>query len=307
MPGFGEVFLWFTGSINYSWGLTLFLLFIFPFYCLYMDKSCHIPGAFLCILGLLSGAYSENGASATIFVSSAFLLAIWVSKRKIEWKFVIAEVCLLIGFAFLMTAPSETETRMGELKWTAIISSLQNCFLLTFKYCWGLLILFLILFILSVLKGANKKVLVSSLLFAGGAVVSVGVFAFAAYIPRRSFYIMTVYMTIADMILLDKLYNTQNLKPVLTLAAAMFVLFSYRFIYGVYDISKLCYQSVVREKIIEEAKTSGNLNVVIHEYTTGTAYSEISYEELEESPDWWYNELLARYYGLESVTGIVER
>ena len=39
MPAFGQVALWLDGSINYSWGILLFLLFLWPYAALWLGRE----------------------------------------------------------------------------------------------------------------------------------------------------------------------------------------------------------------------------------------------------------------------------
>ena len=56
--------------------------------------------------------------------------------------------------------------------------------------------------------------------------------------------------------------------------------------------------------VIAEAKESGETAVTLREYVTNTRYGALADEGLAESPDDWYNNLLALYYGLDRVYGL---
>lgn len=112
MPAFGQAFLWLTGSCNYSWGLSLGLLFLFPYYAYFMEGAepgpRGVPGGLaFCLLAFFAGGYSENGSLAVL--AAAFCLAVlafW-RERRLPWHLAAGFLTACAGFAGLMLAPSE--------------------------------------------------------------------------------------------------------------------------------------------------------------------------------------------------------
>ena len=87
------------------------------------------------------------------------------------------------------------------------------------------------------------------------------------------------------------------------LLAALSLVFALFFFRGTRDIFSLFLQGREREAAVRAARERGQQELTLRPFVTKTDYSEISYEELEASPEAWYNELLAKYYGLERVRG----
>ena len=72
MPSFGQVALWLDGSINYSWGILFFLLYLLPYASLWLgeqEDAGPLKRLGFLLLALLVGAYSENGSLDTLFAA----------------------------------------------------------------------------------------------------------------------------------------------------------------------------------------------------------------------------------------------
>lgn len=309
---FGEIFLWLSGAVNYSWGLLLDLTFIYPFFCVYTGRKCALldenkKGTLLRFLFLLlaavTGAYSENGATATIFTAGILWLLIWKKSRKFPSYMFIACVFAFGGFLFLMLAPATGSTRIGN----KIMENIWYCRVLTKQYCTVLLITYAICFVLHFFTVRDRKKEVFSAILVCAGLLSVAVFIFAAYIPPRSFMIIVSFLILAILVLAQDIARTSLRYTLLVPAAALLVAFSLSFFGGIKDIVFLHTQEKERLEIIAQSKTSGVSEVFLPKYTANTMYSVTYDEELSENCEYWYNGLIAKYYGLKSVTALPER
>ena len=311
MPGFGQVFLWLTGSCNYSWGLALDLLLLYPFYAVYMGKDAFenrkhfgFKKIIYIVVAFAAGAWSENGATATVFVSAASVLIIWVRDKKPPKFLIVLLVAELTGFAFLMTAPAELGGRTADFSGDiSFVDNLKYCISAMQKYCTWLLVVYASIFALSVPAGTDRKLLAFSLLLVIAGIISIAVFAFAAYLPQRSFYIMVSFTTLASVLLEKELWNTQMRNFAVVYTALITVLFLFSFVQGSGDILSLYMQSRSRETQISQAISDGEPSITLKAYAAGSMYPAVYNEELTEQPDGWYNKLLAGYYGFDSVYG----
>ena len=255
------------------------------------------------LLAVIAGAWSENGAIATIIVIVALTILIW--KRNGKFPMYLATVCIvaMAGFVFLMLAPSEFGGRTGDLSSRGILESAKNCLELTEKYCLKLYVIYAVLLALAISAKVEKRAVAASAVLAAAGAFSVAVFAFAAYLPQRSFYILVTFTVLASLILLEQVAAAGESRLFPAFAAAMAALFVFSFVKGTGDIVSLKLQERARETQILEAVAEGNLNVTLKAYASSTMYPAAFAEELTEAPDGWYNGLLAKYYGISSVSG----
>ena len=291
MPDFGQVFLWLTGATNYLWGLILFSLFIFPFYKRYVSGEKMTNMASLTILGLAAGAWSENGATATLFACSIFGLLIWIREKKLPLDLFIPFVACIAGYAFLMTAPATLETRAGG-------DIMQNIWFIRVclkDFCLWLFVIYFVLLVLALFTHVSKKTIIATLVLVSAGLISIAVFAFAVYLPPRSFYVIVTFLVLSCTLLANEI----RIKPLIpVIAATTFAVFVWKFYGGTADIIELHRQSQLRDREISQAVDSP---VYIERYKTKTKYSAIYIEELSEDECFWYNDLVAKYYGVESI------
>ena len=86
LPAFGQVFLWLTGSCNYSWTMLLSFLFLLPYYLRYRYESvfpsCFVIRLLYLLLAFVTGTWSENGGACR----ADFRLWFLVPDRAEGWE-----------------------------------------------------------------------------------------------------------------------------------------------------------------------------------------------------------------------------
>lgn len=309
LPGFGDVVLWLTGACNYLWGMVLFLLLVYQFYCVYLQRPCALAGnkglflqGIVCLpLAFFTGAYSENGGLAMIFLLICLILVMLLEKRKIAAALWITLIAFAGGFAFLMAAPAEIHGRTAELSLSSLFDSAKTCVLTARKFCQWLLCIYAAVLALGIVRKAERKKVIFSVILVLAGLVSVAVFVFAAYLPSRSFHVLVMFTILAILLLMDELWIRGGKEIPAAFCGAMVVLFAFSFVLSTGDIISLSFQADQRESLIEEAKASGNTEVVLPILRSSTPYTVVIEEQLSPSPDDWYNGCIASYYGLESV------
>lgn len=118
LPAFGQVFLWLTGSCNYSWTIVVTLGFLYPFFAHFMGRESksalplrvlYLPFAFI------AGAWSENGALAMLCAAFCFLALTYLREKRLQRFLTLSFLVACAGFLFLMLSPSELSGRRGEV------------------------------------------------------------------------------------------------------------------------------------------------------------------------------------------------
>ena len=309
VPAFGEAFLWLTGSCNYGWALLLLLPALLPFYEAALGRERdrgmgrRLLHAGLC---LLCGFYSEIGAVGLIACAGLLLVMAAVREKKLPWRLIPGLLLSCVGFLLLLTSPSIVNARTGgalslhqlAVGLKAVVGALREYFL-------PLLLLYALLFAWTWVRGGDKSVLTASLLLLAGAMAPALALSTASYLVARSFTVTAMLTVLACLILTAELAGLGEKTGLASAVAELTVLFAFSFLAGAGDILSLHMQARERAAVIREARDGGERSVTLHAYVTTTAYSEIRDEGLEPSPDAWYNQELAQYYGFEKVYGIL--
>ena len=132
MPAFGQVFLWLTGSCNYSWTMLLSLIYLLPFFRAWQGRTCFPSGsggtllraAFL-PLAFVTGGWSENGGMAVLFAAFCFLVLTARRERRLDGFLSAALLVGGCGFLFLMLSPSELGGRRGKVSESTLTRALE--------------------------------------------------------------------------------------------------------------------------------------------------------------------------------------
>ena len=307
-PVFGQVFLWLDGALNYSWAISVILVFLHPYLCVFMEREC-LPNKRkslrfpYCILAFVAGGYSENASCAALLMAGCFLLFSFRKKKQIPRYLIISFLAACAGFLFMMTAPAESG-RAAETDLLIIAKNIQRVFEAPQKTILPLYCLFAAALAIGIVKKIGSEQIAASLIFFIGSVASVLVFALAVYFPWRSLFATTVYLLISCMILLKEIWKKENLiVPVLTSVLGVCFLFS--FVLGLGDISVLYMESRERERILRTAAAENIDPVYIHQYSSNTKYAA-SYllPDVYEDAAQWPNYDIAAYYGVGEVIGL---
>lgn len=294
MQSFGEVFLWLTGSCNYLWGLCLDMVFLYPFFCEYTERECSFSTGAMCVLGFITGAYSENGATAMLFSAGVLTLLIWIRRKTFPVKLFAVCAFALAGFAFLMLAPATGETRTG----TDFAGNFWYIRVCLKDYSLSLAAVYFVLLVLGFVLKTDRRILVFTMVIACAGLLSVLVFIFAAYLPARSFYVINAFLILAILILLSNLDADRAKFLIPAAVLAMLLVFVPRFVQGTEDICSLNRQAQQRSAL---AEANHGIDVEIPPYSGNTMYVATYDEELSEDSGNWYNDLVARFYGFNSV------
>ena len=308
MPAFGQVALWLDGSVNYSWGIVLFLLFLRPYAAAWLGqaqkRSLPRDLGFL-LLALLVGAYSENGSLATLFAAVCLCLGCLLREKKLRWRPLAGLALGGAGYVFLMSAPA-TSGRGAGLDFSALSKNFKYITELTRDELLPLYLLFALALALCLLLGAErKKLILAGILFLAG-LGSLASFIFARYFVPRHFCFTVYFTALACLILLSALLEKgRPVFPALA-AAALSVLFVFNLAQGGLDSAVTYKHFREREAAIQEALDAGEREVRLPVYESATAYSAPhQLLDLSTQAHDWPNCSLEDYYGIESIYGVL--
>ena len=305
LPAFGENVLWLDGSLNYFWGLSCSLLFLFPFLMDYLALPHH-ESVFLSVmrifLAFVFGTWSENASLVFLFLAVCLYLLQWIKTRQFRLFPLFWIVAAMAGYVFLITAPA-TAGRAGAssvsvigYNFRVIFDAARNDLL------WPLLI-WAVLFALAVSCHVEKRLLIVSALLFVGALLAHLSYTFAAYFVPRHLCTTVFLLMLAAVLLLAGLCRVD--RPVFSGAAlaCLSVLFLLQFPVGVLDVAVSYHKQQLREQQIDTALAAGQRSVVLENYYPYTAYA-VPFELSLSDPSVGPNINIADYYGLDSVLGL---
>ena len=305
LPAFGENVLWLDGSLNYFWGLSCSLLFLFPFLMDYLALPHH-ESVFLSVmrifLAFVFGTWSENASLVFLFLAVCLYLLQWIKTRQFRLFPLLWIVAAMAGYVFLITAPA-TAGRAGApsvsvigYNFRVIFDAARNDLL------WPLLI-WAVLFALAVSCHVEKRLLIVSALLFVGALLAHLSYTFAAYFVPRHLCTTVFLLMLAAVLLLAGLCRRD--RPVFSCVAlaCLSVLFLLQFPVGVLDVAVSYHKQQLREQQIDTALAAGQRSVVLENYYPYTAYA-VPFELSLSDPSVGPNINIADYYGLDSVLGL---
>lgn len=316
-PIFSIIILWMTASANYIWGALLIILFIYPYYLLFLNKtskSSYLKCACFLLWGIISGWTNENASVAMIFLLVVFMLNFKYHKIKIPSWAIWGIVGACVGCTIMLLAPGNTvrsleiSSNFGLLEVSQFklfkirLYNLYNAGALRLSIFSIIYILFLFLYLkIGDLKN-KKEVLFLSLAFLSSSFIAFVSLFPVPYFPRDVWTSIHIFYFIAVGFLYVNIPFTSYLMKISRLVVFAVLLFAfishYVVLYG--DVKALSVQSKERELFIEQEKKKGVKDVILTKkmhFREGTSFGDA----MSEDKHFWTNVLYANYYGIRSV------
>lgn len=337
LPAFGENVLWLDGSLNYFWGLSCSLLFLYPYLNDYLSQpkrpcppectdrnqvkrmvkdaaessdpnqrnsNSHVSpltAVVRILLAFVFGTWSENASLVFLFLAICLYLFQWMKTRQFRLFPLFWIVAALAGYVFLMTAPA-TAGRAGAPSISVIGYNFRLVFQAARDYLLWPLLIWAVLFALAVSYHVKKRLLIASGLLFVGALLTHLSYTFAAYFVPRHLCTTVFLLLLATVLLLAGLCRAD--RPVFSgvALACLSVLFLLQFPVGVLDIAISYHKQQLREQQINTALAAGQRSVVLENYYPYTSYA-VPFELNPVEPSVGPNINVADYYGLDEVLG----
>lgn len=301
LPAFGENVLWLDGAVNYAWGYTFFLLFLWPYAGRYLGKATgkiSVPALLgHAVLAFFAGTYAENASFIFLFLACCLTALIWRKERVFPLRLLPGLAAMLGGWIFLATAPasSHRHIEMGASMLSTVANNLASLIQGTENYLFWLLVIDVLLLIAAIHWKGRKEVLTLSALFIFCALASMLPFAFAAYHLARHYCCCCMLLCFALVLLINELLSLQQRLPVLLLVGTLAVLFLFRFSLGTLDVAATWYQAREREQTIASAILGGEDSVTIQNHVPMTKYA-LPFRLTDDTPELWPNIVVSSYY-----------
>lgn len=304
---FGQVCLWLDGSCNYLFGVFFGLLFLLPYIRSVKDKKNTHPLLLLLHLpiSLILGGYLEPLSVGFIAAAGLFLIAdLFCFKNLRALALIPSMLAAFLGLAIMALAPGEITNKLsgfGLLETLAVI----GVALLVLASVTPLIILFVVLYRRARSEGADRRITLSALIIAAGALASNTVMLIATYYPLRC-SVAVIFLTVLAVSMLfgavkNKSFGRYSMRirkvfTVVLLLALLTAAVDNAFTYAAIE---------EHEDIIAEAKENGENTVELYNPIAVTRYNGVRFLIYldTEGADKWPNNFYAKYYGLDGATG----
>lgn len=316
VPDYGQVMFWMCGSANYLWTSLLVLLNIY-LYKLYAEdrgilryKSGCIP-AFL--IGVFAGWAMENMSAAMLVILTLYICYYRKYKIKINLSVICGYIGSVLGFALLYFAPGNgARKNMEGDKYSAIFKFAM------IDYYWvmfvgGICILWIVLYFVWTNKTEKDvKAKNQSMIYLVAAVISAYCMIAAPTSPERTWFIVCVYGILAVGVLYSNMDIQQNecmKKTMYIIALGGALVFAVQAVDTMYCSKELSDQTAAREVSVQQQIAEGKKDIVVaiitHKYPFRAKHDALEgLSDIKTDPNYWINQTLAKYYGVNSITGI---
>lgn len=312
MPAYGQVFLWLTGSINYSWSYIFALLFMY-FYLhvyLYPEETMDKKGILgLSLYAFFFGAYSAQVSFATVFVSFGILCVLMYCEQSIKKYvlYVVPVITAAIGYLTMVMSPAEAE-RLPGMSVGGILKRVIDAFEIYYFSAQLMLIVWAILLVLAVCFGVNKKEIIISLGFFAISLITMAMLGVASYVVARHYTNSLFFLFVAIVVLLQSLVEKGNMKAVSYCICAYVVVTNLWIMWeGTYDIYTTYELQKERETMIAEHKMSESEEALyvpmIRPLTKYSCKYDLTDLQVDDTYV-WPNSAVAKYYGIEEIYGM---
>lgn len=308
LPAFGQVALWQVGSVNYLWAVVFCLGFLLPYllrYCVgrnILNKTWQRIG--FCALSILFGMYSEVSSFVGIYLGAALLVAGAVQKKQSMKTWLLWPIGMAcVGYVIMLCIPAQIQAKTAEgLSLSLLATNFIRASWMLVKYCWLPLIVLGLSFLAGIRKRISPERLILSVLFLTGALGANYMTMIAAYYPERCLCTTVTLLILAIGTLLAEFdWNRALICGFVVLT----LLFAVRFTIGSMDIANCSRQFSERDAVIQQAKESGETDLVLDVVECQTMYSPFwDLRDLsDEDTATWPNSSMAKYYGVNSILG----
>lgn len=263
----------------------------------------------LFIIGFIAGISMENMSAGMIIIITLQLLYYRKNIGRINIPIISSYVGSLLGFVCLVLAPGNQMRAEAE---TGINLSISfKFFMISYYWVTFVGVICIIWLVLYWIKRYLHKEVVS-IPYVIGAIVSAYCMIVAPSSPERTWYIVCVYLILAVGILYNsfEIENTSLQKGIITIVCTGTMIFL-----GIAMSDTILYsreistQIKAREEYIFDQKAKGNLDiktkVITHQYPFRAKHDGLTgLSDITDDPEYWVNQKLAEYYGVNSIIGI---
>lgn len=311
VPTFGQTMLWLDGSCNYLWAGTFSLWYLYPYVSLMKGRNVLKRSAqkiLFILAGVPMGGYLETMSLGAICVAVMILIYLkFIRKKKIPHWTLYSIGTMVIGFVMMMFAPGTLKNKVASSGLVGYVNNFLNAMDMYINNLLWLLLVFVVLMVCAVAFEYKKNIFLAVIFFMASLITNFMHMA-ATYYPERNMLAATLFLIAAIMFLMEEFWESRYRVMIICSCWIMFVFSSVQFIHGGVDIYSTYVQCMNRNELIESEKAAGNMELELPVITASTKYSaKWGLSDLDtESKFAWSNVAMAKYYGVESMIGVIQ-
>lgn len=318
VPVYRDVFLWMSGSINYSTAMVIMLGFIL-YYHNYVtneniDNDHWSKIIWMFLLGILAGWCNENTSGGTIFIILGYsIISVVLQKKKIQKWMLSGFVGSVIGYLILVLAPgnairSEYFSRNQLSFFGKILDGLTPIAYSLRENAAPLIILtFLVLIFSFMVTKLNLVNLISALFLVGGLLTIWALIISPAAISwSRSYFGGIIFILISLYVSVFNLFTAKDSSSKLLISgvfAYVLPLFICSFFIGIADIYRNYSAFTIQQGEIAKQLEAGEKDIVVEplRYLSKTNFTVSNAEDFSTNKDSSRNKAVAAYLGVNSI------
>ena len=303
---FGQVNLWLDGACNYLWCAVFELIFILPYTNKFIaDKDIHnrVLQVLFIIAAFIAGAYCENASPAAIFMAFLFMAGtLFYKHNKLRYYHYGAFLASVLGFVFMMAAPSEWNNKAAEFSWGVMRTNFVNALNILYQFKI-LIVAFIVLLVWACYAKVKPEIIITSFVLFLGALCTNFIMITASYYAHRSAFFCAILLIASCVTLASEVFGTK-FEPVAVAAGLLTVAFTFYYgCIGVNDIYLTHAEIAANESYIIECRENGIRDISVPMVKGKTKYSALNGLQYLNTTDAskWPNNDMARYYDVDSI------
>lgn len=337
-PDYGQVMFWISGAATYLYDTLpiLGILLLFRKFSLQMEGDLtskvsnntsgiiklSIAMVLTFLLGILAGLGTENAGAGLIVILTLYLIYFKSHHVRIKGTIITGYIGCLIGYGILLAAPGNyirSDTEGGQLTLLFKIGMISY-FAISFLVVIFIIYLVVAKITMSAMKINKKNAIKESFIFVAGAFSSAFCMVAAPSSPERTWFIVIVYSIIAIGLFYGqwKINKADDGKEPCNTGLLRRMIVGILVITGIYYSVMWTDTVIVSSEIMEQTKTrnliimseidKGNKNIAVpiitHKYPFLSHHDALyGLSDISGDPQYWINIAMAKYYGVESITG----
>ena len=300
LPEMGLSALWVSGSSNYLWTSLFYISYLLLFYYLLENKNVFL--SFLLLpLGFLAGGTNENAGPAIILILGLFLIENIVRTRKFKMIPFLSLFCSLSGFVLMMASPGSLARGKLSLSLGLLMDQVytRSLFSLTKFGLIYVLILIMIFILFKQKRDDFSSILWFNIIIMIGHFASIYALVLSPEFPERTLFAPAVLLGITCFSLFNQVITNDF---IVKKWAVGFLLLMFVAHYG-YVVKDLYNSHAQLSEGYRIAMTNKGKDIKVPRPTlTKTKYNALHGSlNLGDSPNDWFNQWMAVYWGVKSV------
>jgi hypothetical protein len=252
-------------------------------------------------VSVILGGYLEPLSVGFIASACLFFAAeLFFFKNKRALLFIPSLLSAFLGLAIMAFAPGEITNKLSGFAFLETLAVI-GVSLLVLAAVSPLIIAYVIFFRRASAEGVDKRIILTSLIIAAGALASNTIMLIATYYPLRC-SVAVVFMSILAVAILYGSLENRDFGKYTHLAHKLLTVFLCAALITAATDNAFTYAQIdTHMEIIDEAKAEGEREITLYTPIAITRYNATRFLLYLDTEGDWPNSFFAKYYGFDNV------